>query len=788
MHLTRWRYLGGLYMAKWQRFRYYPLLPLGEDGKIITGCQEHIALSREAAAEGMVLLKNEEHLLPLKKGSRVALFGKASVDYVKGGGGSGDVTVKYVRNLCGAMEIKQSEEKITVYAPLNDFYRENVAQQRKDGKQPGYTVEPELPGELLRQAAESCDTAIISICRFSGENWDRKGEPNDGDFYLSLEEQKMVADVCAAFQNIVVVLNVGGMVDTSWFIREPKIKAVLLAWQGGMEGALAQADILCGDVTPSGKLTDTFASTFDDYPSSYNFNESADYVEYTDDIFVGYRYFETIPGAAQKVNYPFGFGLSYTAFQIVCTGIAQTAGEISVSVRVTNTGDYPGKEVVQLYSSAPKCRLQMPKYELRAFQKTKLLVPGESENITLTVNVDDLAVYDEQLAAYVLPAGTYGLFVGNCIRSLEKAAVYENGEERLMRQFQNRCVPRKLSKRMRADGSYEELPVGEYAPVYENPQWPEKNRWNAQHILPDANGVKLPDGKMHFNKVGRGEASVAEFIAEQSDDELITLLGGAPNQGCADTRGIGGLYCSGVPAVMTADGPAGLRINADRGVKTTAWPVATLLACTWDPELLYRVGQASAKEVKENNFGMWLTPAINIHRSPLCGRNFEYYSEDPLVSGKLAAAMVQGIQSQNISACVKHFCVNNKETNRKKSDSWVSERALREIYLKGFEIVVKESQVWAVMTAYNLLNGTYTSENTDLLNGILRQEWGFDGLVMTDWDNLAEQYREILAGNDLRMPNGNPKRLQAVLAEGLITRHDLEVSATRVLEFLLRME
>ncbi len=775
-------------MAKWQRYRYYPVLPLGEDGKIITGCQEHIALSREAAAEGMVLLKNEEKLLPLCKGSKVALFGKASVDYVKGGGGSGDVTVKYVRNLCDGMEMKQAEGKLTAFAPLHEFYRENVAQQRKNGKQPGYTVEPEIPGDLLQDAAKNCDTAIISICRFSGENWDRKGEANDGDFYLSLEEQKMVADVCSVFDNIVVVLNVGGMVDTSWFIGESKIKSVLLAWQGGMEGALAEADILCGDVNPSGKLTDTFAATFDDYPSSYNFNESADYVEYTDDIFVGYRYFETIPSAAEKVNFPFGFGLSYTSFQIVCTGAAYTDGEINVSVRVTNTGNYPGKEVVQLYSSAPKCRLEMPKYELRSFQKTKLLQPCQSEDITLTVRVEELAVYDEQLAAYVLPAGTYEIFAGNSIRTLEKVWTYNNEAEQLVKQLQNRCVPQKLSKRMLADGSYEELPTGEYSTVYENPEWPEKNRWNAQHILPDANGVKLPQEKMHFNKVGRGEATVAEFIAEQSDDELITLLGGAPNQGCADTRGIGGLYCSGVPAVMTADGPAGLRINADRGVKTTAWPVATLLACTWDPELLYRVGQAAALEVKENNFGMWLTPAINIHRSPLCGRNFEYYSEDPLVSGKLAAAMVRGIQSQNISACVKHFCCNNKETNRKKSDSRVSERALREIYLKGFEIVVKESEVWAVMTAYNLLNGTYTSESKDLLTGILRQEWGFDGLVMTDWDNLAEQYREILAGNDLRMPNGNPKRLQAVLAEGLITRQDLEVSATRVLEYLLRME
>ena len=775
-------------MAKWQRFRYYPALPLGEDGRMITGCQDHIELSRKAAAEGMVLLKNEKSLLPLKKGQQVALFGKASVDYVKGGGGSGDVTVKYVRNLCSAMEMKQHEGKTQVFMPLNDFYRENVAAQRKDGKKPGYTVEPEVPAQLLKQAAANCDIAVISICRFSGENWDRKGQPNDGDFYLSLEEQKLVADVCACFDNIAVVLNVGGMVDTSWFINEPKIKSVLLAWQGGMEGALAQADILCGDVNPSGKLTDTFAAAFADYPSSENFNESEDYVEYTDDIFVGYRYFETIPGAAQKVNYPFGFGLSYTEFSVEPLNCQLTNGSIVLDVQVKNTGSCAGKEVVQVYSSAPECRLTMPKYELRAFQKTQLLQPGELQQLKLTVPVEELAVYDEATAAYVVPAGDYNIYVGNCVRNLSTVYCYHNLREQTVRQLQNRCVPKKLSKRMLADGSYEQLPTGEYKPVYINESWPEKNRWSAQHILPDANGVKLPKEKMHFNKVGRGEATVATFIAEQSDDELITLLGGAPNQGCADTRGIGGLYCSGVPAVMTADGPAGLRINEDRGVKTTAWPVATLLACTWDPELMYQIGRAAALEVKENNFGMWLTPAINIHRSPLCGRNFEYYSEDPLVSGKLAAAMVRGIQSQNISACVKHFCCNNKETNRKKSDSRVSERALREIYLKGFEIVVKEGGVWAVMTAYNLLNGTYTSENTELIQGILREEWNFDGLVMTDWDNLAEQYLEIKAGNDLRMPNGNPKRLQAVLQEGLITRKDLEICAARVLEFLLRLE
>ena len=784
----RLQYFGGRLMAKWQRFRYYPLLPLGENGSIITGCQAHIDLSRKAAAEGMVLLKNEDQLLPLKKDKKVALFGKASVDYVKGGGGSGDVTVKYVRDLCNAMEMKEQEGKTQVFSQLHDFYRENVAQQRKDGKKPGYTVEPEIPALLLDRAAAECDVAIISICRFSGENWDRKGEPNDGDFYLSTQEQKMVADVCAKFQNVVVVLNVGGMVDTSWCNSQPNIKSILLAWQGGMEGALAEADILCGDVNPSGKLTDTFAAAFADYPSSYNFNESDDYVEYTDDVFVGYRYFETIPGAAQKVNYPFGFGLSYTEFAIEPLGCQLVQGSVVMNVQVTNVGAYAGKEVLQVYSSMPQCRLPVPKYELRAFQKTQLLQPGQSQQLEIAVNVEDLAVYDEALAAYVLPAGDYILHVGNSVRDLNTVYCYHNLQEQVVQQLQNRCVPKKLSKRMLADGSYAPMTTSEYTPVYMNENWPEKNRWNAQHILPDANGVKLPEEKTHFNKVGRGEISVAEFVAEQSDDELITLLGGAPNQGCADTRGIGGLYCSGVPAVMTADGPAGLRINEDRGVKTTAWPVATLLACTWNAELMYEIGRAAALEVKENNFGVWLAPAINIHRSPLCGRNFEYYSEDPLVSGKLAAAMVRGVQSCNISACVKHFCCNNKETNRKKSDSRVSERALREIYLKGFEIVVKESSVWSVMTAYNLLNGIYTSENAELIQGILREEWGFDGLVMTDWDNLAEHYREVQAGNDLRMPNGNPKRLQANLKEGLITRKDLEICATRVLELLMRLD
>lgn len=585
-----------------------------------------------------------------------------------------------------------------------------------------------------------------------------------------------------------VVLNVGGMVDTSWFACNPKIGAVLLAWQGGMEGAMAEADILCGDVNPSGKLTDTFAASFDDYPSSAGFNESRDHVCYTEDIFVGYRYFETIPGAAEKVNYPFGFGLSYNTFRLEPL-ISQGDDErIFVTVRVTNTGNTAGREVVQIYSSAPQCRLDMPKLELRTFQKTRLIQPGQAQELTLTFPTAELAAYDEKLAAFVLPAGSYTILVGNCVRALEEVGHFVNKAERITEQAKNRCVPAKLPRRLKADGSFEDLKTGEYPTLYDTAGWPEKYSWGAEHILPDSRGIKIPEGRLNFEQAASGEVTTEAFLGSLTDDELITLLGGTPNRGVADTRGIGGLDYLGIPAVMTADGPAGLRIVPDRGVKTTAWPVATLLACTWDTELIYAVGQTGAKEVLENNIGMWLTPAINIHRSPLCGRNFEYYSEDPLVAGKLAAAMVRGIQSQNVSACVKHFCCNNKETNRYASDSRVSERALREIYLKAFEIVVKESDVWSIMTAYNLLNGTYTSENEELLTGILREEWGYTGLIVTDWGNWAEHYREALAGNNVRMPHGSLRRLQKAIELGLISRNTLIENARQVLQWMLRLE
>ncbi|MBR6594468.1 MAG: glycoside hydrolase family 3 C-terminal domain-containing protein [Clostridia bacterium] len=774
-------------MEKWQRFKYLPVIPKGADGALVTSSRAHIDLSRRAAADGMVLLKNTDNILPIKKGARVALFGKASADYVKGGGGSGDVVVKYVLNLCDAMERKEAEGKLEAYAPLIEFYRANVAAQRAEGKKPGYTVEPAVPAELLERAASECDLAIISICRFSTEGRDRKGTVDDGDFYLSVQEKAMVKAVCTAFSDVVVVFNVGGMVDTAWCEREPAVKAVLMAWQGGMEGALAEADILCGDVNPSGKLADTFAASFDDYPSSEGFSDSLDYVYYTEDIFVGYRYFETVKGAAERVNYPFGFGLSYTTFDIKSLGVSEADGVISLRISVTNTGDVAGREVVQLYSGAPEGGIDTPRYELRSFAKTKLLGSGESQELHLSLHCDGLASYDESLAAYVLKKGTYTIYIGSSVRSL--SAVYSfDTDACVVKQLANRCAPSKLPRRLKSDGSYETLTVSEYPPKADRSHLPPDPKEDVEHVVPNHFGVRVSRDRVSLESVARGEHTIDEFIEGLSDGELVTLAGGCPNRGPADTRGFGGLDSVGVPPVMTADGPAGLRFFANRGVKTTAWPVACLLACTWDEELVESVGAAAASEVEENNIGMWLTPAINIHRSPLCGRNFEYYSEDPLLAGKLAAAMVRGIQSNNVAACAKHFCCNNKEDGRLWGDSIVSERALREIYLKAFEIVVREGGVMAIMTAYNKLNGTYTSEKKELITDILKGEWGYKGLVLTDWGNYADHCDEVLAGNDLRMPHGSPARLLAAMAEGTLSRADVVPCVRRVLELILKLK
>ncbi len=805
-------------MKYWNRFFYQPCLPIGKNGTRITESKEHIELSRNAATEGMVLLKNENQVLPIKAGTRVAIFGKGATDYVKGGGGSGDVTVSYIRNLVQGMEEKEKEGKVELYRPLNDFYKEEVAKQYAQGYEPGMVKEPALCKELLEGAKRFTDTAIICISRFSGENWDRtvqgqkmdpeleamqKGEQGIlkrsselfqyGDFYLSDEEQLMVDEVKMNFANVIVVLNVGGVVDTNWFYDDDLIDGALLGWQGGMEGGLAMADILVGDVNPSGKLVDTFAKELSDYPSTEHFHDSIYYVEYNEDIYLGYRYFESMPGAAEKVNYPFGYGLSYTEFLLEEKSSEKIGDTYVARILVTNVGEVAGKEVVQMYVSAPQGLLGKPKYELKAFAKTKCLQPGESQLLTLKADEYAISSYDDCgkvcKSAYVMEKGTYTFYYGNQIRNLTKLSGEIVLEADLVtEQLSEKCAPNMLHERMKADGTYETMELH-----------PEKVRisdWDGEATPlknPDRRAMKgivpwAPRGEEIFlSDVADQTATMDELLAQLEIPELIELLCGQINTGVANTYGFGNNEKHEIPNVMTADGPAGLRIQPQCGVNTTAFPCATLLACSWNEKLVEEIGKAGALEVKENNIGVWLTPAMCIHRSPLCGRNFEYYSEDPLISGKMGAAKVRGIQSQKIAASVKHFACNNKETLRFESDSRVSERALREIYLKGFEIVVREADPWTIMSSYNVVNGQRDSENKDLLTGILRDEWGFAGMVTTDWWNHAEQYIEIKAGNDVKMGCGYPERLQKDVEEGRITREELEVSVRRVLEMILKL-
>lgn len=788
-------------MNKYARLRYQPCLPLGNDGRRVTACDEHIALSRQAAAEGMVLLKNKNNALPLPNGAKLALFGKASIEYIKGGGGSGDVYPPFVANVYDGF--RQKGERTAVYEPLIDFYRQYVQEEQKnvltdeqinatwdivnamefcqkrddmtyDTFNAMHVKEAAVPDELIDAAAAFADTAIVTLSRFSAEGTDRR--PIPGDYYLSDLERDLLDRVGARFDKVIVVLNSGAVLDCEYLAENEQVDAILLGWQGGMAGGAAIADVLCGDVCPCGKLPDTITRSYDAYPSKSDFTEDMHYVNYTDDIYVGYRYFATIPGAAQAIRYPFGFGLSYTTFSLDGIVCGESDGVITAAVRVTNTGVFSGREVVQLYYSAPQGKLGKPALQLAAFAKTKQLVPGESETVALSFAVNSMASFDDlgkiAKSAYVLEKGEYAFFLGTSSADANKLAfVYTVSEDRVTEQLSQLCRPFRLPRRLLADGSYESLPMGE------------EHHANGAHA---ASCSEVPNDLVRFDDVGQS-CTMAEFVSQFTDEELMDFVGGQPPTGVANTGCFGGLKRLDVPAAATADGPAGLRLAKDTGIPTTAWPCATLLAATWDVDLIYRVGRAAAMEIRENNIGIWLAPAMNIHRDPLCGRNFEYYSEDPLLAGKSAAAAVRGIQSTKVAVSLKHFACNNKEVNRYGSDSRLSERALREIYLKGFEIAVKEADPWTIMTSYNLINGQHTSENYELITGILRGEWGFRGMVETDWGVKNDPVQEVLAGNDMKMPVGYPEDLKAGLLDGRLTRGDLEVCVIRILQMIEKL-
>ena len=687
--------------------------------------EDNARTSGELAADGMVLLENRDALLPFENGVKVAVFGAGQLDFSMGGTGSAAVYTAYRIGALEGLEEQAAAGKLVLDRELLDAYR----------------ADPQLEetAELVAAAASRNSAALLILSRNAGEGNDRKDEP--GDYRLSEKEEKLVSLLeSSPFEQIAVVVNSGGLIDLSWFRRSDKFKSLLLAWQPGMQGGRALARVLCGEVNPSGKITDTIAASYADYPSSRTFQEFRQEMDYEEDIFVGYRYFETVPGAAEKVLYPFGFGLSYTNFDVECGGFSCDGKTVRCQAVVTNTGKRPGREVVQLYSSSPRGgKLDYPALELRDFAKTKVLAPGEAQTLDLEIPFSDCASFDDTgvsgapEGSFVLEAGEYVFRLGDSVRNTVEAGRFTLDALRILAS-PGLLLQAGLPRRMNADGSFAErrfVPRFEDLPMDGTDEDP----------VPPAKPIMLAD-------VAEGRHTMKEFLSQLTFAELLHLHKGQPSLFPTGTGGFGNLRRYGVPNPQTADGPAGLR----KAVPTTCFPCATLVACSWDRELQFRMGAALGREGIESDVDVLLAPGLNIHRDPLCGRNFEYFSEDPLVAGRSAAALVNGVQSEGLGATLKHFALNDRENYRKITDSVASERAIREIYLRGFEIAVKTARPWCVMSSYNIINGRKASCSYNLLTRILRDEWGFDGFVMTDWWNFADWWYEIVAGNDLKMP------------------------------------
>ncbi|MBR2986385.1 MAG: glycoside hydrolase family 3 C-terminal domain-containing protein [Clostridia bacterium] len=1012
-------------------------------------------ISHAVAVEGMVLLKNEDNVLPFTSDNTLAIFGQGQIDLVKGGGGSGDVVAEHVVGVLEGIEAKAKDGKVRIYEKLANNYKRNSS----------YLPTP----SVMKTAKANADTAVMVISRRSGEGSDRSA--SKGDYYLSDSESNQLKNLVAAgFQDIVVILNVGGVIDTTELLSYPEVKAILVAWQPGQEGGHAIADLLVGDATPSGKLPDTFAKSYNDYPTAKNFHESVDYVEYTEDIFVGYRYFETFDPNYTKVNFPFGFGLSYTSFDYSKTKISITDGVFTAEVTVKNTGNYSGKEVIQVYFSAPQGKLGKAAMELCAFGKTSLLAPGEEETLRLTFALNDMAAYDDtgkvQKSAYILEKGDYKIFIGNSVRDAREKGVrftHTLSETKVVEQLSEKVAANLLTKRLLANGSYEtvfnDTNIG--LPITKEPVKIEAEDYYGKHchaeyvynsnatkcgikmLTSDAgnryvtfaveaaedgiyrialglgnggaavnnairfyvngavqsgNSLNIPNTKgewaiqevgygnvrlvkgLNFIKIeftagdsyqgildyitveygqgsiidteqgneipvaangittvqgeaytdchsdvgteeiaagsdmggtavknlhttdyyvtyrlkaaatgtyrikvrvanGLGDATNAatlvingvlqknfgysieytgvegnqwfvfktvdagtvtlqegvneltftvvermgnldwftlekvdetlssdtapvlglrktitfdelcadpslmdDFIAQLTVEEIAYLLHGHGESVPHGTGSIGGLVKYGIPSAETADGPAGINLYDP----TTAYPIETLRASTWNTELLYQMGVSVGKEAVQYNVDIWLAPGMNIHRNPLCGRNFEYYSEDPFLTGMMASGLTKGVQSQNVGVTVKHFFGNEKETNRGYTDSRISERALREIYIEPFRLVIKNADPWCIMTSYNKVNGCETAENRELLTDIVRGEWNYQGLIMSDWWNDSIQSKELLAGQSLKMKSGQESVVLGAYKNGILSRETLELHAKYVIKLIMR--
>ncbi len=788
------------------------------------------ALARQAAREGFVLLKNNGSL-PLKN-KRIALYGMGARKTVKGGLGSGSVEERYSVNIEDGL--KNAGFEITTQSWLDDYDAEYTATYQEyhdmvEEKIAGLTNPMQIiplahsyvyrypSGRLITAtdvAQSDTDTAIFVLMRQAGEGNDRKLEK--GDYYITDTECTNLQFLAENYRHVILIVNVGGLIDFGFLDEISGIGAVVQFVQGGEEGGNALADVLSGKENFSGKLADTIPMRYEDIPFGNEFsylNGDLENEYYKEGIYVGYRYFDAFDKA---VRFPFGFGMSYTNFEIETENTTLSGTSVELTVRVKNTGTVSGKEVAQVYLSVPGSG----EYQrLVAFAKTGEVQPGNEEILRIRFDLTDCTVYDEKKAAWILNPGNYLVRVGNSSRSNEITAVVSLGQEVIVRQCKNCCAATDALQELTA---VVEMPVIDGVPV----------------LTADPNAFVTAVVDYTEPEITETEQEKAILDSLTVEEQAWFLQGGAlqnPPPGVHEIHGAAGktvtaLLDKGIRNVVFSDGPAGINVVnrvclcADGSVRpvevperynwgmlakfakmrlcssdgtiiyryATAWPVEMLLAQTWNTPLLRQIGDAVGKEMVNFGVTIWLAPGMNIHRNPLGGRTFEYYSEDPVLTGELAAALTQGVQSNpGAGVSIKHFCCNNTEDNRNGISSNVSERALREIYLKGFEIAVRKSQPATVMSSYNLLNHVYTANRHDLLTDILRCEWGFEGLVMTDWGSTGEKAAVpegcAPAGNDLIMPGGDfdRNRLLAAIHDGRLSEETIRKSACRVLRMML---
>lgn len=756
-------------------------------------------LLRTAAAESIVLLENNG-VLPLKSDSKVSVFGRSQLDYFYVGYGSGgEVNPPYVVNMLEGLK----QKSVQLYQPLVEVYEDYSRHHQVDdgvwGQWPRFLEEMPVSDELITQVREHSDVAILVIGRAAGE--DRENILEAGSYYLTEKEEALIKKVTTQFEKVVLIINSGNVIDLAW-TQVYNFSAILFAWQGGMESGHAIADILLGDVNPSAKLPDTIARHYEDYPSAKQFGHE-EFVEYVEDIYVGYRYFETFH--PEKILYPFGYGLSYTDFELESKCTVKEK-RITIHTTVINIGSVSGKQTVQVYYQPPQGYLGKPTRNLIRFAKTDLLEPNTSQEIELTFDLEELASYDDKGEtghpfSYVLEAGEYNFFVGDCLANLQVVGSYSLRDLVVVEKLNQLSAPVKKFDRLVAEIKDGKL-VKSYQPVTLQ-QIPVNERINQQletisglddlHPFLDT-GKTISDilhsfSKVELDAITRGEGKMNSSFGPKGN---AGMLGGT----------IESLRDKGIPSVITTDGPAGIRLN----YYASLLPCGTALASTWDLALIQRIGEEFGKELVELGSDIILAPGMNIHRNPLGGRNFEYFSEDPYLTGKMAASYVKGVQSHKVSACPKHFACNNQETNRNYNDSRVSERALREIYLKAFEICVMESQPHAIMTAYNKINGVWAHYHYDLVTEVLRKEWGFQGCVMTDWwmrmaadpnyPQVENNAYRVRAQVDILMPGGESFEIEdsdSSLIQSLdhpdgLTLREAQRSALNVLKLIQKIK